>query len=155
MIGDGIHNIAQLVETKNSDIRRGEHHRTPLEKIIIGEVERLTLSLQGVDELSIPKQGQRILLRENSNISTGGDSIDRTDQVSSHFKDIAVRVAKALDVTITGVDIIIEDFTTESDYFVIEANQNPMMQMHLFPAVGQSRRVTESLITLLFPESLA
>ncbi|HCN75224.1 bifunctional glutamate--cysteine ligase GshA/glutathione synthetase GshB [Pseudolactococcus plantarum] len=155
VIGDGIHNIAQLVETKNSDIRRGEHHRTPLEKIIIGEVERLTLSLQGVDELSIPKQGQRILLRENSNISTGGDSIDRTDQVSSHFKDIAVRVAKALDVTITGVDIIIEDFTTESDYFVIEANQNPMMQMHLFPAVGQSRRVTESLITLLFPESLA
>ena len=155
VVGDGIHSIQQLVETKNSDIRRGEHHRTPLEKIIIGDVERLTLSLQGVDELSIPQQGQRVLLRENSNISTGGDSIDRTDQVSSHFKDIAVRVAKALDVTITGVDIIIDDFTKDSDYYVIEANQNPMMQMHLFPAVGQSRRVTESLIKLLFPETVS
>lgn len=155
VVGDGIHNIQQLVETKNSDIRRGEHHRTPLEKIVIGDVERLTLSLQGVNELSVPKIGQRILLRENSNISTGGDSIDRTDQVAPIFKEIAVRVAKALDVTITGVDIIIDDLTQASDYFVIEANQNPMMQMHLFPAVGQSRRVTESLIKLLFPEVLS
>ncbi|MGM5486635.1 MAG: bifunctional glutamate--cysteine ligase GshA/glutathione synthetase GshB, partial [Pseudolactococcus raffinolactis] len=60
----------------------------------------------------------------------------------------------ALDVTITGVDIIIADASQEGSYFVIEANQNPMMQMHLFPAIGQSRRVTESLIRLLFPESI-
>ncbi|PCS11754.1 glutathione synthetase [Lactococcus raffinolactis] len=154
VFGDGIHSIKQLVAIKNTDIRRGEHHRTPLEKIKLGDVEQLTLSLQGFNENSIPKAQERVFLRENSNVSTGGDSIDRTDQVSDYYKAVAVKVAHALDVTITGVDIIIADASQEGPYFVIEANQNPMMQMHLFPAFGQSRRVTESLIRLLFPESI-
>ena len=154
VVGDGVHNIQQLVVIKNTDIRRGEHHRTPLEKIKLGDVERLTLSLQGFDVQSVPKAQERVFLRENSNVSTGGDSIDRTEQVSDYYKAIAVKVAHALDVTITGVDIIIPDASQKGPYFVIEANQNPMMQMHLFPAVGKSRRVTESLIKLLFPESV-
>ena len=154
VVGDGVHNIQQLVAIKNTDIRRGEHHRTPLEKIKLGDVERLTLSLQGFDVQSVPKAQERVFLRENSNVSTGGDSIDRTEQVSDYYKAIAVKVAHALDVTITGVDIIIPDTSQKGPYFVIEANQNPMMQMHLFPAVGKSRRVTESLIKLLFPESV-
>lgn len=152
VIGNGVQTIKALVALKNRDIRRGEHHRTPLEKIKIGEVESLTLSLQGFTESSIPDAGVCVFLRENSNVSTGGDSIDRTDEVATFYKTIAVKVAQALDVTVTGVDIIITDAAKASDYYVIEANQNPMMQMHLFPAVGQSRRVTESLIKLLFPE---
>ncbi|MGO2940021.1 MAG: hypothetical protein ACTIDA_05760 [Pseudolactococcus laudensis] len=32
VVGDGVHSIQQLVAIKNTDIRRGEHHRTPLEK---------------------------------------------------------------------------------------------------------------------------
>ncbi|GAB2022590.1 hypothetical protein RyT2_16640 [Pseudolactococcus yaeyamensis] len=152
VVGDGVHSIQQLVAIKNTDIRRGEHHRTPLEKIKLGDVERLTLSLQGFDVQSVPKAQERVFLRENSNVSTGGDSIDRTEQVSDYYKAIAVKVAHALDVTITGVDIIIPDASQKGPYFVIEANQNPMMQMHLFPAIGKSRRVTESLIKLLFPE---
>lgn len=154
VVGDGVHSIQQLVAIKNTDIRRGEHHRTPLEKIKLGDVERLTLSLQGFDVQSVPKAQERVFLRENSNVSTGGDSIDRTEQVSDYYKAIAVKVAHALDVTITGVDIIIPDASQKGPYFVIEANQNPMMQMHLFPAIGKSRRVTESLIKLLFPESI-
>jgi glutamate--cysteine ligase len=152
VIGDGRHSIKDLVAIKNADIRRGENHRTPLEKIKLGDVERLTLSLQGFDENSVPGDQVCVFLRENSNVSTGGDSIDRTDQVNAFYKQIAVKVAQALDVTITGVDIIISDTAEADDYFVIEANQNPMMQMHLFPAVGQSRRVTENVIKLLFPE---
>ena len=154
VVGDGVHSIQQLVAIKNTDIRRGEHHRTPLEKIKLGDIERLTLSLQGFDVQSVPKAQERVFLRENSNVSTGGDSIDRTEQVSDYYKAIAVKVAHALDVTITGVDIIIPDASQKGPYFVIEANQNPMMQMHLFPAIGKSRRVTESLIKLLFPESI-
>lgn len=154
VVGDGVHSIQQLVAIKNTDIRRGEHHRTPLEKIKLGDVERLILSLQGFDVQSVPKAQERVFLRENSNVSTGGDSIDRTEQVSDYYKAIAVKVAHALDVTITGVDIIIPDASQKGPYFVIEANQNPMMQMHLFPAIGKSRRVTESLIKLLFPESI-
>lgn len=43
-------------------------------------------------------------LRENSNISTGGDSVDYTDDIPQKFKDIAVNAAKAAGSKICGVD---------------------------------------------------
>lgn len=35
---------------------------------------------------------------------------------------------------------------------VLEANYNPAMLMHLFPMMGQQRRVTTKMLTMLFPE---
>ena len=49
-----------------------------------------------------PKEGEVVYLRENSNISTGGDSIDFTDDIDDSYKAIAVEAAKALHVKITG-----------------------------------------------------
>ena len=39
---------------------------------------------------SIPQKDEIIYLRENSNVSTGGDSIDVTDQIPDDYKKIAV-----------------------------------------------------------------
>ena len=38
---------------------------------------------------SIPAKDQLIQLRANSNISTGGDSIDMTDEMHASYKEIA------------------------------------------------------------------
>ena len=48
-------------------------------------------------------------LRENSNVSTGGDSIDVTDDISEDYKKIAVDAVAALGAKISGIDLIIED----------------------------------------------
>ena len=154
--GDGIHTIEELVEQKNYDPLRGIDHRTPLEKIQLGELEKLMLKTQGYKIDSIPKIGEIIYLRENSNISTGGDSIDVTDKITDDYKKIAVRAVAALGANISGIDLIIEDIqipaTSENAYGIVEANFNPAMYLHIYPYKGKSRRLTTHILHYLFPE---
>src|SRR5690606_11465771 len=107
--GDGKHTIEQLVQMKNRDPLRGRDHRTPLELIQLGEIENLMLKGQGYQKDSIPDEGEIVYLRENSNISTGGDSIDVTDLIPDDYKQIAADAVAALGVKICGIDLIIAD----------------------------------------------
>ncbi|WP_309121617.1 bifunctional glutamate--cysteine ligase GshA/glutathione synthetase GshB [Paenibacillus sp.] len=156
--GDGKHTIEELVMQKNRDPLRGRGHRTPLESIQLGELEKLMLKGQGYQVDSIPKKDEIIYLRENSNISTGGDSIDVTDQIPDDYKKIAVDAVAALGVKICGIDLIIENTEVPADnknaYGIIEANFNPSMYMHIYPYQGKSRRLTMHIIHYLFPELL-
>ena len=156
VIGDGRRTIKELVAEKNTDPLRGTHHRTPLEKIQLGELEQLMLKEQGYHIDSVPEKGQIVYLRENSNISTGGDSIDVTDQFNDDYKKIAADAVTALQARISGIDLIIPDKEKPAEdpgaYGIIEANFNPAMHMHIYPYQGQSRRLTMSVLKLLFPE---
>ena len=156
--GDGKHTIEELVMEKNRDPLRGSDHRTPLESIQLGELENLMLKGQGYQMDSIPQQDEIVYLRENSNISTGGDSIDVTDEIPDDYKKIAVDAVAALGVKISGIDLIIENTEVpaahKNAYGIIEANFNPSMYMHIYPYKGKSRRLTMEIIHYLFPELL-
>ncbi|MGJ9385571.1 bifunctional glutamate--cysteine ligase GshA/glutathione synthetase GshB [Salipaludibacillus sp. CF4.18] len=156
--GDGKHTIEELVIQKNRDPLRGRDHRTPLESIQLGELENLMLKGQGYQMDSIPENDEIIYLRENSNISTGGDSIDVTDQIPDEYKKIAVDAVSTLGVEICGIDLIIENTevpaANKNAYGIIEANFNPSMYMHIYPYKGKSRRLTMNIIHYLFPELL-
>ena len=154
--GDGKKTVEELVAKKNEDPLRGRDHRTPLEKIQLGELEILMLKGQGKQIDSIPEKGEVLYLRENSNVSTGGDSIDVTDHIGEDYKQIAVDSVAALGAKISGLDLIIEDIevpaSNDKAYGIIEANFNPSMYMHVFPYKGKSRRLTMNLLYYLFPE---
>ena len=157
VIGDGVHTVAELVAQKNDHPLRGGGSRTPLKKIALGDIERLQLKEQGLAVDSVPVKDQLVQLRANSNISTGGDSIDMTDQMHPSYKELAVGITKAMGAAVCGVDLIIPDLTKPAEpnlqsWGVIEANFNPMMMMHIFPYAGQSRRVTQNVLKMLFPE---
>ncbi|MFD2254128.1 bifunctional glutamate--cysteine ligase GshA/glutathione synthetase GshB [Lactococcus formosensis subsp. bovis] len=157
VIGDGVSTISQLVAQKNDNPLRGHNHRFPLEKIQITATEKLMLDVQGYTEQSIPEKDVKVNLRENSNVSTGGDSIDVTDEMPEIYKNIAEKAAEALQVKITGVDILIEDLNDSlgEKYSIIEANFNPAMLFHLYPLKGKGRRVTMDVLQFLFPEIFA
>ena len=157
VIGDGVHTVAELVAVKNDHPLRGDGSRTPLKKIALGDIEQLQLKEQGLTVDSIPAKDQLVQLRANSNISTGGDSIDMTDEMHASYKEIAVGISKAMGAAVCGVDLIIPDLKKPAEpslrsWGVIEANFNPMMMMHIFPFSGQSRRLTMNVIKMLFPE---
>ena len=157
VIGDGVHTVAELVAAKNDHPLRGDGSRTPLKKIALGDIEQLQLKEQGLTVDSIPAKDQLVQLRANSNISTGGDSIDMTDEMHASYKEIAVGISKAMGAAVCGVDLIIPDLKQPTEpslrsWGVIEANFNPMMMMHIFPFSGQSRRLTMNVIKMLFPE---
>ena len=155
VIGDGKHTIRELVEIKNSNPLRGDAKKTPLKKIELGEIEQLQLSEQGLNFESILAENEVAYLRENSNISTGGDSIDMTDEVHESYKKLAVEIAEAMMAKVCGVDLIIpniKDECSKDNYGVIEANFNPMMMMHIYPHAGESRRLSLNVLRMLFPE---
>ena len=155
VVGDGKHTIRELVEQKNSDSLRGDAKKTPLKKIELGEIEKLQLSEQGLNFDSILAVNEVAYLRENSNISTGGDSVDMADEVHESYKELAVEIANAMMAKVCGVDLIISDIKEEvsaTNYGVIEANFNPMMMMHIYPHSGKSRRLSLNVLKMLFPE---
>ncbi|TLG77223.1 bifunctional glutamate--cysteine ligase GshA/glutathione synthetase GshB [Culicoidibacter larvae] len=153
VVGDGMHTIEHLVERKNESVLRGKGYRTPLEYLQLGKSEIDFLAYQQLTIDSRPAKGQRIYLRENSNISTGGDSIDFTDNIHASYKDAALQAAKALDVQICGVDILIEDISkpaTPNNYSIIEVNFNPAIHIHCYPYRGTKRNIGDKVIKLLF-----
>ncbi len=157
VVGDGKHSVAELVAAKNDHPLRGDGSRTPLKKIALGDIEKLQLKEQGLTVDSIPEAGRIVQLRANSNISTGGDSIDMTDEMHPSYKSLAVGITKAMGAAVCGVDLIIPDLHKPAEpslqsWGVIEANFNPMMMMHIFPYSGKSRRLTLDVIKMLFPE---
>lgn len=150
--GDGTSSIRELVQFKNQDPLRGKGYRTPLEKIQLAEAEAIFLKAQQKDFEYIPKSGETVFLRENSNISTGGDSIDYTDDIFDSYKQIAIQAANALQVKITGLDMIIKDITappTPENYAIIELNFNPAIHIHCHPYQGKNRKIYEKLLTAL------
>lgn len=152
VVGDGKLSISELVEQKNQDPRRGVDHRRPLEVINLSEVELAELKLQGLTVHSVIPKDEMVFLRRNSNISTGGDSIDVTDEVHADYLQIAEEAAKAVDAKITGIDIIISDPShapTSTNHAIIEVNFNPVLYIHVYPWKGTSRPVGEAILDLL------
>ena len=149
VVGDGKSTIIELVDEKNKDKLRGYDHRKPLEKIQIGDIEKLTLESQGKTINYVPLKGEIVNLRENSNISTGGDSVDYTDEVNEKYKEIAIKSAKSVKATFCGVDLIIDNIKEEpssKNHSVIELNFNPAYYMHCYPYKGKRRNIAEKIL---------
>ncbi|GGH21167.1 bifunctional glutamate--cysteine ligase GshA/glutathione synthetase GshB [Paenibacillus segetis] len=153
VVGDGVHTIEELVRDKNKDPLRGRGYKTPLEQIQLGEAEEMFLKNHSNSWRDIPQSGEIIYLRENSNISTGGDSIDFTDEIPDSYKNLAIQAAKAAGATICGVDMMIDNIeveATESNYSFIEINFNPAIHIHCYPYKGSNRKADEKILDLLF-----
>ena len=159
VVGDVVRTIEQLIEMKNADPNRvskkGGYMR-PLFHIEIDAPLKQYLEKHGKTIEDVPAKDEHVQLRGNSNLSTGGDSIDVTDEVHQSVKDIAVRAVRAIPgLPYAGLDFMTRDVTAPQDdktYIVIELNASPMLSMHHFPARGQGRDVAGPIIDDLFPE---
>ena len=146
--GNGKDSIKNLIEIKNSNPLRGTNYNRPLEKIEIDEDLIRNLLEQNLTIDSVLKSCEKVFFRKTSNVSTGGSTYEVSDIMPEFFKDIAVQTAKALDVAICGVDIIIENLY-DNKYMVLEANFNPAIHIHTFPEVGQCKNPSKKIIELL------
>lgn len=155
VVGDGKSTIRELVEEKNKNPLRGKGYKTPLEKISLGEAEEMFLRESNKDFDYVPLENETVYLRENSNISTGGDSIDFTDDIDDSYKEIAIKAARSVNAKITGVDMMISDIkekVSSNNYGIIEINFNPAIHIHSYPYKGLNRKVAEKVLKLLFGE---
>lgn len=155
VMGDGQHSIGELIDQVNQDPLRLNHHNGFLTKISIDQVVLGFLKQQNLTVQSIPAAGQKIFLRLNANLSTGGNAIDVTDKVHPSIKEQAIRAAQMLGIDICGVDLVCKDITKPlKDYngFFIEMNLAPGLRMHIAPSFGEPRDVGKSIIEYMFKE---
>lgn len=154
VIGDGIHTVHQLVDEVNADPRRGDGHATTLTRIRFDDIAVARLKIQGLTPESIPAKGQRVVLRNNANLSTGGTATDVTDDVHAEVAARAVAAAQMIGLDICGVDVVCENLIRpleEQGGGVVEVNAAPGLRMHLSPSFGKGRAVGKAIINHLYP----
>ncbi len=155
VIGDGRSTIAELVARVNRDPRRSDGHATVLSFIKLDAVSLAVLAEQGHAPESVPAAGEKVLIRRNANLSTGGTAADVTDQVHPDVAARMVDAARAVGLDIAGVDVVATDIGRPLDEqrgAVVEVNAGPGLRMHLEPSSGKPRPVGEAIVSMLFPE---
>lgn len=153
VVGDGVHTIAELVAQVNADPRRGSGHATSLTKIRFDEIAKATLATQGFNAESVPAKGQRVNLRNNANLSTGGSATDVTDDVHPEVAARAIAAAHMVGLDICGVDVVCDTILRpleEQGGGIVEVNAAPGLRMHLSPSFGKGRAVGEAIIGSMF-----
>ncbi|XGC79984.1 cyanophycin synthetase [Bdellovibrio bacteriovorus] len=155
VIGDGTKSIDQLIADLNSDPLRGDGHEAFLTKVVIDEILVQHLAKQGLSLQSVPLPEERITLRANANLSSGGRAKDVTFITSDEIKDMCERVARIVGLDICGIDIIAKDITKsvkESELVVIEVNAGPGLRMHLLQKTPENQDVGSKIIDMLYKD---
>ncbi len=153
VVGDGVHSVRQLVEQVNKDPRRGDGHATSLTKIRFDDIALATLAKHGMDADSVPSNGQRVVLRNNANLSTGGTATDVTDDVHPEVAERCIAAAHMVGLDICGVDLVCDSVLKpieEQHGGIVEVNAAPGLRMHLSPSFGKPRPIGEAIMDTLF-----
>lgn len=155
VIGDGVHTVRELVEQVNKDPRRGSGHSTSLTKIRLDDIALACLAKSNYNADSIPAKGDRVVLRNNANLSTGGSATDVTDDVHPEVAARAVAAAQMVGLHICGVDLVSDSVLEPIENQgggIVEVNAAPGLRMHLSPSFGKGRPVGEAIISSLFQD---
>ncbi len=155
VIGDGKHTVRELVDEVNRDPRRGDGHATSLTKIRFDDIALGTLVQQGMNADSVPALGQRVVLRNNANLSTGGTATDVTDDVHPEVAERAIAAAHMIGLDICGVDLVADSVLKPMEDVgggIVEVNAAPGLRMHLAPSFGKPRAIGEAIIDTLFKD---
>ncbi len=155
VIGDGKKNVRQLIDELNKDLKRGEAHEKPLTKIKIDEELELCILKKECNLESIVPKGKKLVLRENANLSTGGEAIDCTDNICEENIDICKRVAKTIGLNICGIDVCCGNINEPigKEGAIIEVNAAPGIRMHHYPSKGESRNVAGAIVDMMFKDN--
>ncbi|HEN8714433.1 MULTISPECIES: N-acetylglutaminylglutamine synthetase [Pseudomonas] len=145
VVGDGKHSVLQLIEaqSRRRQAATGGESRIPLDD----ETER-TLRDAGFDYTSVLPAGQRLAVRRTANLHTGGTLEDVTERLHPVLADAAVRAARALEIPVVGLDLMVRD-AEQPDYVIIEANERAGLANH------EPQPTAERFVDLLFPHSRA
>lgn len=143
VVGDGTRTIKELIETKNSDSRRGETGQkdATLHKISLGENTLKALERAGLTLDFVPTEGQKIILHNKISIGSGGDIIEETHFIHPENMEMFRRAARLFGADLVGFDFVAQDISepyTGQECGIIEANSIPMIDFHHNPSEGQA-----------------
>lgn len=154
VVGDGKSTVQELVDKVNEDPRRGYGHENVLTMITINDLTKTIIKDAGYTVDSVLPEGERLILKDTANLSTGGTAEDVTDIVHPANVSMAERISKIIDLDICGIDVMTSDISqplSETGGAVLEVNAGPGFRMHLAPTTGLPRNVAAPVVDKLFP----
>jgi GNAT-family acetyltransferase (TIGR03103 family) len=143
IMGDGRHTVGQLIEAQS---RRRSAATGGESKIPMDDETRRTVEDAGFGFDSVLPADQRLAVRRTANLHTGGCLEDVTAILHPVLKDAAVRAARALDIPVVGLDLVVPA-ADQPDYVFIEANERCGLANH------EPQPTAERFVDLLFPHS--
>jgi len=155
VVGDGVKTIKELIDELNALPEREFGDKGKLSKVEIDEDTIKILDIKGYKLTSVLEKDKKIYLRNSGNMRLGASSVDVTDIVNKNTIFVCERIAKILNLDVTGIDIISENIAQplhENGGKIIEINAAPDFRMHINPTVGQPRNVAKDFVSMLFPE---
>jgi cyanophycin synthetase len=152
--GDGRRTLAELIEKANEDPRRGVGHTKMLTRIPTDARAVEHLGRSGRTMETVPAKDEVVTLAATANLSTGGTSIDRTEEMHPDNVTACEMAAGVIGLDIAGIDIVTPDISVpfrENKSVIIEVNAGPGIRMHTHPAEGQPRNVAAPIVDMLYP----
>ncbi|MCY1403650.1 Glutathione biosynthesis bifunctional protein GshAB [compost metagenome] len=143
IVGDGQHAVGALIEAQS---RRRQAATAGESRIPLDAETQRTLHAAGVDYDTVLPAGQVLAVRRTANLHTGGHLEDVTARLHPRLAEAAVRAARALDIAVVGLDLMVKA-ADQPDYVFIEANERVGLANH------EPQPVAERFIDLLFPHS--
>jgi GNAT-family acetyltransferase (TIGR03103 family) len=143
VIGTGRHTVRELIEkqSRRRAAATGGESKIPLD----AETERC-VRLAGFEMDRVPDAGLKLLVRRTANLHTGGTIHDVTDEIHHELVAAAVQAARAIDIPVVGLDLMVPDIAGR-DYWFIEANERPGLANH------EPQPTAERFIDMLFPQT--
>ena len=144
VVGDGKATVGELIEkqSRRRAAATGGESRIPLDD----ETHRCLRSENlTIDE--VISRGREVQVRKTANLHTGGTIHDVTAETHPTLIDAACRAARAIDIPVTGIDLMVKS-PDNPDYVFIEANERPGLANH------EPQPTAERFVDLLFPLSL-
>jgi cyanophycin synthetase len=154
VVGDGRRSVRELIEGANRDPRRGKGHSKVMTHLPADERTAEFLEGQGLSMDHVPAAGEAVQLRATANLSTGGTSIDRTDEIHPDNVTACEMAAGIVGLDIAGIDVLSPDVSVpfrENAAVIIEVNAAPGLRMHTHPADGVPRNVGAPIVDMLYP----
>lgn len=144
VIGDGTSTIEALIEaqSRRRSAATGGESRIPMD----AETAR-AIAAAGHNMQSVLPEGVELAVRRTANLHTGGTIHDVTSETHNTLIDAAIAVARAIEIPVTGVDLMIKS-PGNPEYVFIEANERPGLANH------EPQPTAERFIDFLFPRSI-
>lgn len=137
IVGDGKSGIEELV------YKLKKQHLTV-------DVDWQMLKDLGRDKEDILKKDERLRLRDNANLKTGGLIERVVDKYPEWLKNLVKKITVTLGARFFGIDLMVEDWKNGKDAVIIEVNSDPGFDEFL----AYDREKTIGLLKKLLIESL-
>jgi len=107
--------------------------------LVLDEEARGLLHEMGLDDGSVPSEGQYVPLRRKNNVTTGGEQIAiPIEEAHPDNLALAIRAAAQLRLDFVGVDLLIPDIAVswlESGALICEVNTMPQIGVRTTPEI--------------------